>query len=135
MKCPDHGVEFVFRPPGISKKSGKPYPGFWCCQAQLGPGVFCQQKPPEPQTNGQHFERGLDQMQADEKQHDKDESIARAVALKASVDFYGGKEQTVQKVLQTANLMALWLQKKPLPTQPPTLQQQSEEIALDEIPF
>lgn len=136
--CPIHRTPFTLKE-GISKKTGKPY-SFWACGTQIGPGVWCQEKPLEPQTPSQTFNRGLDTMSAQENQAIKDESIARSVALKASVDFYAGNQSaTVQKVLQTANIMALWLQKKPLPQM--TEHQQvpntpnNQEISLDEIPF
>ena len=29
--CPIHHVKAVYRPSGVSKKTGKPYPGFYSC--------------------------------------------------------------------------------------------------------
>lgn len=38
--CPEHGVEFAWVPPGISKKNGKPYQGFHAC-----PVRGCRERP------------------------------------------------------------------------------------------
>jgi len=50
--CPVHNVEFKFIPPGVSKKTGKPYQGFFAC-----PEYGCREKPQNaptaPQIEGQ----------------------------------------------------------------------------------
>lgn len=42
--CPIHGNTVVYRPSGISKKTGKPYPGFYACTAKNADGSFCTQR-------------------------------------------------------------------------------------------
>src|ERR1043166_5292300 len=43
--CPVHGLPFKWVAPGVSKKTGKPYQGFWSC-----PEMGCREKPvTEPQ--------------------------------------------------------------------------------------
>ena len=43
-KCPIHGPTMIYRPAGISKSTGKPYPGFWTCSEKSKEGVFCKGK-------------------------------------------------------------------------------------------
>lgn len=43
--CPVHGIPFVMQPGGVSKKTGKPYNGFWKCNGKNPDGSYCQQKP------------------------------------------------------------------------------------------
>lgn len=45
MQCPIHQIEFKFVPPGVSKKTGKPYQGFYVC-----PMDGCEQRPPKAGT-------------------------------------------------------------------------------------
>ena len=42
--CPVHGVTVAYRQSGISKSTGKPYPGFYSCTAKTPDGQFCKQK-------------------------------------------------------------------------------------------
>lgn len=44
--CPIHKVEMVYRQSGISKTTGKAYPGFWACPEKSEDGKFCNYKPP-----------------------------------------------------------------------------------------
>lgn len=62
-QCPVHGYEFVWQPPGMSRRTGQPYHGFWKCpdrQCRMRPGQpapFSQAPPnggftpPPPQQN------------------------------------------------------------------------------------
>lgn len=43
--CPTHGLPWVIRPAGTSKKTGEPYNAFWHCNEQDPDGSFCRQKP------------------------------------------------------------------------------------------
>lgn len=40
MQCPQHGVEFVLKPAGVSKRTGQPYSAFMVC-----PTFGCKEKP------------------------------------------------------------------------------------------
>jgi hypothetical protein len=42
--CPVHGNTVVYRPSGISKKTGKPYAGFYACTARNTDGSYCTEK-------------------------------------------------------------------------------------------
>ena len=44
QKCPVHGLEFVLRPAGISKTTGKGYPAFWACPGKNPDGSYCREK-------------------------------------------------------------------------------------------
>jgi hypothetical protein len=41
MLCPQHQVEFVLKPAGISKRTGQPYNAFYAC-----PTFGCKERPP-----------------------------------------------------------------------------------------
>ena len=43
--CPVHGLPWVVRPAGTSKKTGEPYNAFWHCNEQNADGSFCREKP------------------------------------------------------------------------------------------
>ena len=43
--CPVHGTPMSFKPPGISKTSGKPYQGFWSCGQRNADNSYCRAKP------------------------------------------------------------------------------------------
>lgn len=43
--CPRHGLPWVVRPAGTSKKTGEPYNAFWHCNEQNDDGSFCREKP------------------------------------------------------------------------------------------
>ena len=43
-QCPIHGNTVTYRPSGISKSTGKPYPGFYSCTAKTPDGMFCKEK-------------------------------------------------------------------------------------------
>lgn len=43
--CPVHGVPWVVKPAGTSKKTGAPYNAFWHCNEQNEDGTYCRQKP------------------------------------------------------------------------------------------
>ena len=43
-RCPIHGNTVTYRPSGISKKTGKPYPGFYSCTAKTPDGQFCKER-------------------------------------------------------------------------------------------
>ena len=40
MSCPTHNVDFILKPAGVSKRTGKPYEAFWAC-----PTYMCNEKP------------------------------------------------------------------------------------------
>jgi hypothetical protein len=40
--CPLHNVAKVWKPAGVSKTTGKPYPGFYACPAKNLDGSFCK---------------------------------------------------------------------------------------------
>ena len=42
--CPIHGATVVYRPSGISKKTGKGYAGFYACTARNADNSFCTSK-------------------------------------------------------------------------------------------
>lgn len=50
--CSVHNVEMNWRPPGQSRSTGKPYPGFWACPQKNPDGSYCNFKPvmPTPQN-------------------------------------------------------------------------------------
>mgnify|MGYP001598348976 FL=1 len=43
-ECGDHHVPMSWRAPGVSKNTGKPYPGFWACPEKVN-GQFCSYRP------------------------------------------------------------------------------------------
>jgi len=47
MNCQQHGIPFVLKPGGVSKKTGKPYNAFWSCPGRNEDGSYCSNKPPK----------------------------------------------------------------------------------------
>ena len=43
--CPIHGSPMKWIPPGVSKKTGKAYSGFWSCQTLNADGTRCSARP------------------------------------------------------------------------------------------
>ena len=43
--CGIHGVAMVWKPAGVSKKTGKAYPGFYSCPSRNADGSFCTFRP------------------------------------------------------------------------------------------
>jgi len=43
-ECGDHHVPMSWRAPGVSKNTGKSYPGFWACPEKVD-GKFCSYRP------------------------------------------------------------------------------------------
>lgn len=41
MQCSQHGIEFVLKPAGVSKRTGQPYSEFYAC-----PTYGCKERPP-----------------------------------------------------------------------------------------
>lgn len=39
--CPLHGQTMVYRPAGVAKGTGRPYPGFWACTQKKSDGKYC----------------------------------------------------------------------------------------------
>lgn len=67
---------------------------------------------PTPITPVVKFEAELNQSTMQAIKDDKDHQIARSVALKASVDFYSGRQCLVEDVLITAEQFEKWLWRK-----------------------
>ena len=70
--CGIHHIEMTWKNPGVSKKTGKPYNGFWACALKMPDGSFCQFKPektPAPATPTQTFSQGLDKNVTDDKKN------------------------------------------------------------------
>lgn len=44
-QCQIHNQEFVLKPAGVSKRTGKPYSAFYAC-----PTFGCTQRPPKPES-------------------------------------------------------------------------------------
>ena len=104
--CPQHG-ECKLVPAGISKSSGKPYGAFFACVERT-----CQWKPPKEATPAQKFEGGLNNDIARKDKAETTDNIARAVALKASVDLYSHRpEWKVEEILATSETFLTWLKK------------------------
>ena len=43
--CPVHKNAMTFKPAGVSKRTGKPYNGFWSCGIKNTDGTFCTYRP------------------------------------------------------------------------------------------
>lgn len=43
-ECAIHHVPMTWRPAGVSKTTGRPYPGFWSCPEKVD-GRYCNYKP------------------------------------------------------------------------------------------
>ena len=43
--CEDHHLPMTWHPAGVSKKTGKPYNGFWSCKVLNEDGSYCTFKP------------------------------------------------------------------------------------------
>ena len=43
--CGIHNIPMVWKAPGVSKTSGKPYPGFWSCKERNQDGSYCKFRP------------------------------------------------------------------------------------------
>lgn len=43
--CAVHNSQMSWKPPGVSKKTNKPYQGFWACPVKNPDGSFCNYKP------------------------------------------------------------------------------------------
>ena len=43
--CPIHKVALVWKPAGVSKKTNRPYPGFYSCPGRNPDGSFCSFHP------------------------------------------------------------------------------------------
>ena len=51
LTCPYHGDTLVWRPAGVSKRTGKPYDGFLSCSAKKEDGSYCNWTPPKDAIN------------------------------------------------------------------------------------
>ena len=103
MQCPQHGVEFVLKPAGVSKKTGKPYNAFQVC-----PTYGCNEKPGAGGWQG--VRQQVAQKVAPEKaimtkedweakEERTDRKILLQVAFKAAVELYGKVAQVTDNEL------------------------------------
>lgn len=47
--CEIHGMQFVERPGGVSKSTGRAYQAFMACPGKNPDGTYCKNKPPKVQ--------------------------------------------------------------------------------------
>lgn len=116
MQCPEHGVEFVQKPAGISKKTGRPYNAFWVC-----PTFGCSQKPNQPQSGGWQSVReqiaarvapekaSMSKADWEAKEARTNKNILLQVAFKAAVEMYGDDKVNMASNLATVKDVTLQL--------------------------
>lgn len=105
--CPVHNQEFKFVPPGVSKKTGQPYQGFWSC-----PEMGCRLKPNQPinpQANPTRTPSKPTQEYWEAKDAKKNDSILLQVAFKAAVELQCHHPQLVTDVYKQTLEFHKWL--------------------------
>ena len=85
--CPTHKIEFVLRPAGVSKKTGRPYEAFWAC-----PTYGCREKPLGDAKHEVYQEAQSDQISINgdkfkQDQVDKDLRIQRQHSQEMAIRF------------------------------------------------
>jgi hypothetical protein len=100
--CPVHNQAFKWVAPGVSKKTGKPYQGFWSC-----PEMGCRMKPNEPVNQYQPvsqpnpntpYQKSGSKMSEEgwQKFHaQKSKDILLQVAFKAAIEVEIGLEKAM----------------------------------------
>jgi hypothetical protein len=132
-KCPIHNTEFKFVPAGTSKKTGKPYPGFYACST-----MGCKEKPTQAQqaTPDAKFNRSLDETAAYEDRLKKDKTITRLAIAKSLIE--AGK---VNPDTETVGIFNRWMDLiekgyvKPETFSQPTVTLPDADIPVEDLPF
>lgn len=83
--CTIHGVDAKWVEAGVSKKTGKPFNGFWSCPMRV-PGGRCNIAPVEAGGDA-GFDAGLNSDLRAEQEAKKQRGITKAVAIKATVEL------------------------------------------------
>ena len=132
VMCPKCNIPMEYISPGISKKTGKPYSGFWAC-----PNRECKEtfNPPKASPPEEQFSRGLEE----DKEKEKWDKIGRgktrcalAVAL-INAGLKSGEESEKELDLWTESVLGKTLEEIGDSVARPLTEEEKKEIPPEEF--
>lgn len=105
--CEIHNVAMNWRPPGVSKKTNRPYQGFWACPEKTHDGNFCNWRPAKPTTPAGQFNNDLNRSAAQNDNQTREAIITRTAIAKSMIER--GTTLTSANMLQVLKEAETWV--------------------------